>query len=388
MYLGGGVNLTVANGGGCWPKARPPRRSALPALPGTSVNWGGITINGGAGSPETRIAYAHLEFNADDRHPFAPAAPCSWITSPSATPAHQYLSLDGSSFVVQDCVFPAHDRLVRAGPRHRRHQEPAGAASSCAISSGRSPATTTSIDFTGGHRPGPIVQFINNVFMGSGDDNLDLDNTDAWVEGNIFLHVHKNGSPDTSSAVSGGSDTGEPSEVTIIGNIFYDCDQAAMAKQGNFFTLINNTIVRQTHTGRAGHRGRGGLPGGQQHGRGGGRVSSRATSFTTSRSWCANRTNAVVTFTNNLMPLAWSGPGRATTRTSDPLLQLRAAVGETTNFTNWAQAQVMRSGSACGPVRPAIGTGPNGRDKGGVVPLGVSISGEPVESDQPDAAPR
>jgi len=34
--------------------------------------------------------------------------------------------------------------------------------------------------------------------------------------------------------VSGGDDSGNTSEVTIIGNLFYDCDQAAMAKQGNF----------------------------------------------------------------------------------------------------------------------------------------------------------
>ena len=43
----------------------------------------------------------------------------------------------------------------------------------------------------------PIVQFIENVFVGSSDDLIDLDGTDAWVEGNLFLHVHKNGSPDS-----------------------------------------------------------------------------------------------------------------------------------------------------------------------------------------------
>ena len=38
------------------------------------------------------------------------------------------------------------------------------------------------------------------------------------------------------------------SEITIIGNLFFDCDNAATAKQGNFFTLINNTIVHMTRT--------------------------------------------------------------------------------------------------------------------------------------------
>ena len=32
---------------------------------------------------------------------------------------------------------------------------------------------------------------------------IDLDGTDAWIEGNVFLHAHKNGSPDTASAISG-----------------------------------------------------------------------------------------------------------------------------------------------------------------------------------------
>src|SRR5207244_1170444 len=47
------------------------------------------------------------------------------------------------------------------------------------------------IDFTGGNRPGPILQVIINVFDGASDDNLDLDSTDAWIERTIFMHVHR-----------------------------------------------------------------------------------------------------------------------------------------------------------------------------------------------------
>src|SRR5216117_628387 len=100
------------------------------------------------------------------------------------------------------------------------------------------------------NRPGPIVHFIENVLSGGDDDGLDLDGTDAWVEGNIFMHVHRNGNtPDSSSGVSGGNDSGNTSEITIIGNLFFDCDNAVTAKQGNFYTLINNTIVHTTRTG-------------------------------------------------------------------------------------------------------------------------------------------
>src|SRR5204863_163661 len=59
------------------------------------------------------------------------------------------------------------------------------------------------VDFTGGNRPSlPIVHFIENVVTGGDDDGFDLDGTDAWVEGNIFLHLHKNGgTPDRKSVV-------------------------------------------------------------------------------------------------------------------------------------------------------------------------------------------
>ena len=36
-------------------------------------------------------------------------------------------------------------------------------------------------------------------------------------------------------------DSANTSEVTTIGNLFYDCDGAGMAKQGDFFTFFNNT---------------------------------------------------------------------------------------------------------------------------------------------------
>src|SRR5262245_4565621 len=85
--------------------------------------------------------------------------------------------------------------------------------------------------------------------MGSDDDLLDLDSTDAWVEGNIFLHTHRNGSPDSASGISGGADNADTSQITAVGNLFFDVDQAANAKQGNFYTLINNTIVHQSRVG-------------------------------------------------------------------------------------------------------------------------------------------
>ena len=290
------------------------------------------------------------------------------------TTNYAYLALDGASFLVTDCYFPGstsgfepvHGTIgIKAGGR--------GIFRNCFF--GPISGYDDTIDFTGGNRPGPIVQFINNVFMGSGDDNLDLDSTDAWVQGNIFLHVHKNGSPDTSSAVSGGNDDGNAGDVTMIGNIFYDCDQAVMAKQGNFYVLINNTIVRQTH--------QGGLDtegaviclqdNNMTEGRG---MHLEANVMYDIEKLTRNLTNAIVTFQNNLMPLSWSGPGSGNSN-ANPMLTYIPQLSETI-FTNWADAQIMKEWFRFLPGSPGLGTGPNGADKGGIIPMGVSISGEPI----------
>src|SRR5205814_8997413 len=92
---------------------------------------------------------------------------------------------------------------------------------------GRTWGFNDTIDFTGGQRPGAILQVINNVFDGASDDNLDLDSTDAWIEGNLFMHVHRDATRtddarDTASAISGGVDL--PNQLfawTISHNPFY-----------------------------------------------------------------------------------------------------------------------------------------------------------------------
>jgi hypothetical protein len=88
-----------------------------------------------------------------------------------------------------------------------------------------------------------------------------------------------------------------------------------------------------------------------------------------------NLTNAIVTFQNNLMPLPWAGPGTGNS-TADPLFAYVPPLSET-YFSNWADAQIMKQWLRLLPGSPGIGTGPNGRDKGGIIPMGVSLSGEP-----------
>src|SRR6185369_1479647 len=83
-----------------------------------------------------------------------------------------------------------------------------------------------------------------------------------------------------------------------------------------------------------------------------------------------------VTFNNNILPFGWNGPGTGNTL-ADPLLNYIPQLAET-HFTSWDQAQVMRDWFGLQPGSPARANGPNGRDQGGVIPIGASISGEPL----------
>jgi hypothetical protein len=379
VFLNSGVDIVVNSGGRLLAAGTDAQRIWIGNAPGVAT-WGGITINGGAGSPTNVISWTHITGNNDTAIEVADGtALLGHLTF--GNPGRQYLSLDRASFVVESCVFPPTTGSFE--PTHGTGGIKAGGFGIFRRNFwGRAQGYNDSLDFTGGNRPGPVLQVINNVLMGSDDDLLDLDGTDAWVEGNIFLGAHRNGSPDSASAVSGGNDSGQTSEITVLRNLMFNVDQAANAKQGNFYTLLNNTIVNQNDVGSQDTntaviiladdgttQGLGALLEGN--------IVHTAEGLT------RNVTTALVTYTNNLFHLvggpAWTGPGGGNTN-ADPLLVKVPAIAETTNFTSWADAQVMWTWLALRTGSPASGTGPDGRDLGAVVPRGVSISGEPAGS--------
>jgi hypothetical protein len=354
---------------------------------GASGNWGNITINGALGSPESRITYATFDFNISDGgtpaiEVNAGAAFLDHLTF--ATPGSPYIHVDGASFIISHCYFPKPTAPFE--PCHGvRGVRTDGHGLFLRNYFGHPMDYNDVVDFTGSQRGKPIVHFINNVVTGGDDDGWDIDGTDAWVEGNIFLHMHKNGNtPDSSSAVSGGNfsyaagDPGgvgtETSEITVIGNIMYDCDEASDAKQGNFYTYFNNTIVHQTHVGGIDSTGAVVILADTGTAQGAGIYLEGNIIFDAEQA-TRNVTTALVTFTNNIMPFPWTGPGGGN-EAVDPLFKHVPQLSETV-FTNWAQAQIVRDWFTLLPGSAGIGTGPNGRDKGALIPIGASISGEP-----------
>ena len=380
VYLGSGVNFTVANGGRLLAEGttNAPIRFSRP--PGVVTTWGGMVIDGAVGSPETRISNAFFEGNSTTCIEVAGGTVyLDHLTFGSTD--HQYLALDGASFVVSRCVFPtttAPFELVHGtgGVKAGGH----GIMRECFF--GSTTGYNDIMDFTGGNRPGqPIIEYCNNVLTGGSDDGLDLDGTDAWIEGNIFLHIHKNGSPDSASGVSGGDNSGQTSEITMIGNLFFDCDQAATAKQGNFFTLYNNTMVHTTKTG--GMDSEAAIVNPQD--RDPGPPTTYGRGFYLEGNIVVDTEQLVrnydpaqttVTWNSNLLPVAWTGPGSGNIIT-DPQLVHIPTVAET-QFKTWEEAQILRQWFALRPGSPALGAGPNGTDLGAVIPLGVSLSGAPT----------
>lgn len=389
VRLGSAMGMIVANGGRLLAEGTT-NAPILFTRSGTSGYWGNLVINGAIGSPETRIAHARFEFNANST-----GTPCIQVAAGTVFLDHltfgntgaPYIHVDGASFIISHCEFPSGTAVFE--PCHgTRGVKSGGHGIFLRNFFGKPIGYSDVVDFTGGQRPGPIVQFIENVLIGGDDDGFDIDGTDAWVEGNIFLHFHRNaGTPDSSSAVSGGAYTfgaGDPggvglqtSQITIVGNIMYDCDQATAAKEGNFYTLINNTIVHQSHQGGVDGDGAVVILADAGTAEAAGLYLEGNIIFDVEK-LVRNLTAATVTFTNNLMPSAWNGPGGGNS-TNDPMLKYVPLLSETV-FTNWQQAQILHEWFSLSPGSPALGSGPDGRDKGGVIPPGAVVQGAPMGS--------
>ncbi len=105
------------------------------------------------------------------------------------------------------------------------------------------------IDFSGPTRTDstpsrPILQVLDNVFMGTGDEMLDLGG-DAYIEGNVFMHVHKdvyNTGTGESNTISTG-DGPVNSVITVVRNIFYDIDHCVDLKNDTYMFFEYNTVV-------------------------------------------------------------------------------------------------------------------------------------------------
>ncbi len=96
------------------------------------------------------------------------------------------------------------------------------------------------IDFDAPRRPNPIPQILNNVFVGGGDDALDITG-DIYLEGNLFQNFIKdqfNTDPGQSNVISASGGT-----FTVVRNVFENVQHVSLVKENAFMEFWNNTAV-------------------------------------------------------------------------------------------------------------------------------------------------
>ena len=366
VFMASGASLTVAAGGRLIAAGTAASGITIVRNPSGTGSWGNLTINGTNALPSI-LSYVTFANNGSVAVHGQNGAniQCDHLTFQNT--AVGYLSFDGCSFTVSDCIFP--DGTAGFEPVHGTAGIPAGGhgiVQRCAF--GKPVGYNDSFDFTGGNRPGPILHVLNCTFNGSEDDMLDLDSTDAWIEGCTFIHCHRNGaSPDSSSGVSGGADNADASQCTIINCLFYDCDNAVTMKQGNqpngnSAVLLYNTIVHITKTGGI-DNGSGVVNFDDDNVAGEGKGMYLEGNIiwdveNLTRNYVAANSN--LTLVNNLLPVAPPAGSTASGNIlTDPLLHL--SLISTPATATLAQVAAALQPQPCSPI---YGVGLSGRDLG------------------------
>lgn len=216
------------------------------------------------------------------------------------------------------------------------------------------------VDFTGGQRPGPIIQFYNNTFLGGGDDGPDLDGTDAHVEGNLFRDFHQ--TTPSQDSPSYAVATGDQSEVCIVRNVFVDNDHAILHKEDVYSWTQNNTIINSNIAAISFGEPFRSTP----------RDPGKGTYLDSNIFW----NNAAIFEHYFDDPIDYGPTGSVGV--------YRSLLSEAWHFfgsQNIDAAPILSdplSDWTLLPVSPAIETGSNGQDMGADVPAGASVSGAPA----------
>ncbi len=303
----------------------------------------GRTNDGMVGVENSRLLLEHVTFDHTDLRRVRVAA--SWLTvrsctfadifGPEQAPTTDNMSehiwgsvVAGGQLIVENCVF------------------------------GWNKGHNDAVDVDASVRPKPPMQILNNVFLGGGDDALDLEG-DAHVEGNTFMNFHKdvyNKAARESNVLS----CGAGKTYVVVRNVFYNCDHVAQIKDGSFMTFVNNTVVNAAASAFFFQIPElGGSPGKGIY------VDSCIfrsvpTMFEDFRVNDPKYGTTEITVNHSIIPAAWQSYGVGNID-ADPLF-----VNPPTDFH-------------LKPMSPAVGAGANGLDMGAHVPAGASIFGEPGE---------
>ncbi len=216
------------------------RHVRLTRLPGTTTKWAGLKFNGTL--EDNRVSFADIEYANS-------AGVATNVQSSRVLLDHVTWSGTNSSILnlvharalVRDSVFPS---ISGTEPLHGSGLSGEEYVIFERCTFGTATGYNDIIDFTGGRRPGPILEFYDCTFLGGGDDALDLDGTDAYIEGSLFTGFrHQEGSDSSANGIATGASGSYSSQVTAVRNRFVGCDHAALLKEGCYLIAENNTYV-------------------------------------------------------------------------------------------------------------------------------------------------
>ncbi|HML72963.1 MAG TPA: lamin tail domain-containing protein [Anaerohalosphaeraceae bacterium] len=213
-------------------------RIRMTRLPGGS-SWDGIKFSNTLS--DNRLSFVDMEYGDSQGKSINIQSSrvlldnMTWVSTGGTT---QILDMSHPSALITHCIFPTVGGIETVHGTDLVGQEYLIFAENIF---GSTSGYNDIVDFTGGQRPGPIIQFYNNTFLGGGDDGPDLDATDAHVEGNLFTNFHQT-TPDQDSP-SYAVATGDRSQVCIVRNIFVNNDHAILHKEDVYSWTQNNTIV-------------------------------------------------------------------------------------------------------------------------------------------------
>lgn len=220
-------------------------RIQLTCLPYSSSTWDGLHFNS---AEDNYLAYVDMEYSSGGEsiglnNSRLLIDDVTWSGTDGTI-----IQISNSSLIVRNSIFP--DTTVQTVSGHRMLSSEAYLVFENNIFGICNGDKQDVVDFsTSGSDTRP--QFINNVFLGGGDDGLDLDGTNSYIEGNVFMNFHRNFSPEEgeSYAITTGYDGVHSSNHVIVRNLFINCDNAVLVKDRSWISFENNTVVGCTGSG-------------------------------------------------------------------------------------------------------------------------------------------
>ena len=344
LFFDAGAGIVVQQGGCLIADGTEDERIRLTRVPGSSFRWAGIQFN--RTMEDNRLSYIDMEYGDDSAQAINIDRTKLLIDNVTWTRTNKnVLEVIHPHLIVSNCVFPDQDDeegIYGHGLVGSEYLVIQG------NTFGRPSGYQDVIDFADCHLPGPIIQIYDNVFLGSEDDGLDLDNADACIEGNLFMNFLGGSGTGTANAIA----ADEGSYLTLGRNIFVNNMNAVLLKGNAEMRAENNTFVEQANS-AINFSESGSTPGRSAY--------MDGNIFWNNSNVFQNVAGQVeLSADNSILPAEWHSLGSGNID-ADPVF-----VNASTDFR-------LKTGS------PAIDTGPCGLDMGAYVPAGAAICGEPDE---------